>query len=242
MSRDIQALVEEQISRWRIAQQTITASADQVVRPNIITMACALGSCGDSISRRVGEMLHIPVHDRDIVDYIASNARVSKKTVEALEEGGRGAVEDFIASLFRERGFDRNDYLRALVRTVTALWMHGPCVLVGRGSVHVVPRTHALTVRTTASAQVRAERVAQRQELELDEARQRVLAADKEQEQFHRQYFAADVHDSSTYDVVLNTSDLGVEGSAVTVVDLFRRKFNGRWYSPLAGARAHQRC
>jgi len=226
MPRNVQNIVEEQILRWRAERaEPDTGTAAPLIRPHVVTVAHAVGADGALIAEVVGEMLHIPVYDREIVRHIAENAAVRVETVETLSEKAQGRVEEYLTALVREKNFDRSDYVRHLMRAVAALWEHGPCVMVGNGCVHVVPRTHALAVRIVAPAAVREARLAERMELEPREARWLVQRTDDERSAFHRRSFGADVAACENYDLVLDSTSYEVEAAAAVVAEAFRRKF-----------------
>ncbi len=228
MTRDLHRIVDEQIKKWRLERELDHRAVDRErVVPargpsHAVTIAHPIGADGRSIGARVGELLGLPTYDRDILAHIATSEKIQVSTVETLDETSRGRMESYIASLLTERAFDTADYLRALSRTVLALWEHGPCVLVGHGVVHIVPRSHALAVRLTAPLELRIERVARTGQLALDEARRRVRASDAEREAFHMRYFGVSVHDPLLYDLVLNTAELEAETCARLIVNAYQ--------------------
>lgn len=227
MPRDIQAIVEEQIQRWRAAQANSQAHPEEPLpRPNVITIAHALGANGVVIAERAGAILGMPVFDREIVTHIAERADIRVETAASLDERARGRVTDYLSSLQRERNFDHDDFTRHLVQTVAALWEHGPCLLLGHGCVHVVPRSHALSIHITAPEWIRLARVAPRLDLHRDAILRYLQRNDAERIEFHRRAFGVNVDDQGNYDLVLDSSAFDVEGCAGVIVEAYRRKFS----------------
>lgn len=225
MPRSIEDMVNEQIARWRIELSRPRVSPADRDIPVAVTIAHAVGSNGTGITNRIGALLDLPVYDRQIVEHIASKSGVRTETVECLDERGRGLLEDFLSSLFRERGFHQSDYLHHVTEAILALWQHGPCVMVGHGCVHLVPREHALAVRLTAAVQVRVHRVSEREPCDAIEAGRKVRRTDDERAAFHRRHFGAEADNPLLYDVVLDTSMLGTDACAAIIVEAFRQKF-----------------
>jgi cytidylate kinase len=226
MPRDVQSMVEESIKQWQ-ATRRIRAQAPRAElsrRPNVITLSTALGAGGTSFAHAVADRLRLPVYDREIVRHIATSAHVHERTVEALDERALRRVDDHLAALFRERGFDQSDYLRLLTRTVGALWEHGPCVIVGHGAVHIVAPEHTLAVRVVAHLEERLRHVMETRKLSRADARALLEETDAERASFHRRYFRADVDDPTGYDLVINTSRLPPSIAVATVVDAYRAK------------------
>jgi len=219
-------LVEEQIKRWRLMQQSSAPSADkEFVPPNIITISGEVGAAGLEIAERVGAVVEIPVYGREIVEHIASTQRLQVASVESLDERAVGRLEDYVIALARERNFDQGDYMRALTRTITALWGHGPCVLAGRGGAYIVSHRHCLAARIIAPLAKRVQRYALRQGLAKAEAADRVQRIDAERRSFIQRFCGQEIDNPLNYDLVLNTAGLPAESAADIIVDAYQKKF-----------------
>jgi cytidylate kinase len=224
--RPVKSIIEEQMYRWRTEQKKAGPRKTQpALRPNVVTVSHHLGSNGAAIAAAVAEQLGVPLYDREIVRHIAETANVQVETVETLDQHVQTRLEEYITALLRESNFHPSDYLRYLTRTVGALWEHGPCVLVGHGCVHLVPRTNALAVRVVAPATVRIKCVAERERIDVEEARRLVQRTDSERHAYHRKNFNADCEDSKYYDLILDSSGFDVAGCAAVIAEAFRRKF-----------------
>jgi cytidylate kinase len=225
MSRDIPSIVEEQIQRWQSeSREGGPRQRTEARRSCVVAISNSCGSGGGAIAARVGVLLSVPVYDRDIVRHIAASVQVGVQTVETLDERARSRIDDYLAALLQEHNFDRADYLRHLTRTILALAEHGPCVLVGHGAVDIVDRKRALTVRFVAPEAGRVSAVASRLHITVAEAQQQVEQIDEERATFHRRLFHRDVNEPLSYDLILNTSDFGVEASAAIVAEAYRRR------------------
>jgi cytidylate kinase len=226
MPRTRHQLVEEQLARWRAEQRRRDPKKRHgPLRPNVVAIASAFQAGGSAVAAKVGQMLELPVYDHEILEHIATSAKVHVETVETLDLHVQNWIDEYLATLVRERNFDQSDYLMLLGRTVMALWEHGPCVFTGHGSPYVVPRAHALAVRLIAPESVRTARLAETEGIDLDTARRRVHRSDAEREAFHRRLFGVHSTDPYLYDVLINTAELSVDAAAAIVVESFRRKF-----------------
>lgn len=226
MARNISSIVDEQIQRWFIEQKKKTGKAKKTFTPeNVITLSNAYGSNGIPVAEKVGELLGIPVHDREIVEHIATKKKVRIEAVESLDQKALGAVDDYLVNLFRERNFDQSDYMQALTRTITSLWAHGSCVFVGRGAGHIVSRRFALSVRIVAPWKHRVRRVEDVTGLKKRDAELRLERTDAERESFVRRLFGRGIDDPLGYDLIVNTGGLSTEASARLIVEAFNQKF-----------------
>ncbi|HEY3352454.1 MAG TPA: cytidylate kinase-like family protein [Polyangia bacterium] len=227
MARDILRVIDTQINRWRAEQRQRESEPTEAPAslPDAVCISNSFGAQGAVVAALVGERLQLPVYDREIVAHIAQTAHVHVETVETLDQRALSRIDDFVTALFRERAFDLNDYVRTLTRTVAALWGHGPCVLVGHGAVHIVPRDHRVAVRVVGAVPDRVRRVMALKGLDEKEARRLVQRTDAEREGFHRRGFGAWVDDPVAYDLIVNTSSLPISVCATVIVDAYRAKF-----------------
>lgn len=228
MTRSIEQLVEEQARRWRLEQAERNTAKEKplpTAPPNVVTISNAFGSQATGVGHRVGTLLEIPVYDREITEHIATNAQVKVETVATLDQRAQGILDEYISALFRERSYAHTDYLHGLSKTITALWRHGPCVLIGHGSTHIVDRRHALRIRITAPEDERIRRVQELEQLDKDAARKRVRQVDAERAGFHKRCFRADVNDPLNFDIVLNCEHLPLATCATLIASAYREKF-----------------
>jgi len=79
---------------------------------------------------------------------------------------------------------------------VVSLWEHGPCLLMGHGAFHLVPREHALRVRLLAPLSRRTAELAREERLDARAASRELARRDSEQVAYHRRYFHADLADA----------------------------------------------
>lgn len=228
MARSIEDMVAEQIARWRAEHgRRLTEKEERrSERPYVVTLSHEEGIAAPQIAHMAGSLLKMPVHDGDVVERIAEAAEVHLETVETLDKHVQSRADEYLTSLFQEKNFDRSDYMRLLTRVVVALWEHGPCVIVGRGCVHIVPRSHALAVRLVAPLEQRAAYVERTTHISAAAARRQVQRADAERRAYHHRFFGADVDDLSNYDLVLDTGAFDVERAAQLITDAFNIKFN----------------
>jgi len=228
MSRNIEQIVERQAHKWHQEQQNREKAAQErpLLTPNVVTISNAFGSQATVVGHKVGEILNVPVYDRQILEHIATHAKVKVQTVETLDERALGAIDNYITSLFHQASFDQSDYLRELTKTITALWHHGPCVMIGHGSTRIVDKKHSLRVRITAPDAMRLARIQDLERLDKDAARKRMRAIDDERKRFHERCFGANVYDPMNYDLTLNCGTLGVTSCAHIVVEAYQRMFS----------------
>jgi cytidylate kinase len=114
-------------------------------------------------------------------------------------------------------------YAETMETIIRDLAAGGQIVILGRGSQMIlrdVPRAlHALCI---APAEVRYQRLAERDEIGLEEARRRAVETDQARDAFYRKFWKTDVEDPRLYDVTVETARLGFEAAAEVVASAAR--------------------
>lgn len=114
------------------------------------------------------------------------------------------------------------DTMTALIRELAAT---GRIVILGRGSqmmLHDMP--HALHVLCVAPADLRYRRLAEREEIPLEEARKRGAESDQARAAFYKKFWKTDVEDPRLYDITIDTSRLPFDAAAEVVVAAVQAK------------------
>jgi cytidylate kinase len=227
MVRRTEQIVEEQVLRWQLERRDAKLKKPpKKAPPAVIVISNAYGSNANPIGQAIGDITGFKVYDREIVYHIATHAKVRLETVETLDQRAQSWIDDFLTGLFREKGFYQDQYAQELTRTIVSLWHHGPCVMIGHGCCHVVPRSHSLAVRTTASETRRAMRIQNLEQLTtLEQARKRMERMDAERAAFVRKFFTVRIDDGLAYDMVLNTDRFDTRQAAQAIVDVFMQRF-----------------
>ena len=109
-------------------------------------------------------------------------------------------------------------YLSTMTSIITELASSGSVVILGRGSQMMLkdmPRaTHVLCI---APQNLRAQRLAERDDIGLHEATKRVQESDRGQVAFYRKFWKVDMDDPRLYDLTIDTSRSSYETAAELV-------------------------
>jgi len=232
---EVSRLITKQVSLWEIRQRL--AGADQ--RPGrkqvggiyygpYLLISRQRGSGGDRIAQTAGERLGWQVFDRQLVEEVASRARVRQQLILSLDERARTAFEETFRSAFEPDDISSEHYILYLKQVVLALGHQGNVVLVGRGAQYMLPVESGLRVRIVAPAEWRAKQIAARLNLPFEDAHKEVQKSDANRDSFVRQYFRHDAADPLNYDLVINTAEVGVEGGAELVMLALEKKLGVR--------------
>jgi cytidylate kinase len=103
-------------------------------------------------------------------------------------------------------------YMQTMTGLIRELAARGEVVILGRGSQMILadmPR--ALHVLCVAPRQVRAHRLAEREDIGMDEATRRTAESDRARCAFYKKFWRVEVEDPKLYDLTIDTSRLSYE-------------------------------
>jgi len=161
-----------------------------VERP-VVLVAGLLGAGCTSVAQELSKALGWRVVNSElIIREIASEKRLSFSALSALARDGEIDLEDVIRSVAL-------DYVN-----------EGNVIIEGRTAFMVLDRPVLLKVFLYADEGVRAERVAQRRRVSLEEAREEVRRSDEDRERLVRRLHRKSMMDPSLYDLMINTTGL----------------------------------
>lgn len=189
----------------------------------VITIARQFGAGGRTLGIRIAEQLQYRFLDDVVIAEIAKKARVTQKTVQAMEREAGGMISRFISAAFSrgyieriagaERGYlDEKIYMDMLATVVPELAASDNVVLLGRGGQYFLKDDpcawHFLLV---ADMDVRIKFMQQFYNLSDAAARQQVLNGEKRRVALYRRIGKQDYDNPGMYHMVLNMSRISLD-------------------------------
>jgi cytidylate kinase len=222
-ARSIHQIVEDQAQKWNRLQS-------EKVKPKpgipVITVSREPGSGGKLIAKGIADALGLDLFHQEVIHEMAQSARVETRLLETLDEKGLSVLEDWITSLVRERHLWPDEYAQHLMKVIATIGKHGRAVLVGRGANFVLPADKRFRLRVVASHEFRVANVAQAFNIDVKEARRRVVRTESDRKAFIRKYFNADINDPLNYDMVINTEVMSIDAVVAGVSQIIKDEFS----------------
>ncbi len=224
----ILAAAERQMQAWAKSNESAVMLDDSAeiaarLKP-YVAISREAGAGGSPVGRIVGSMLGWDVLDRDILDRVAQRYKLSRPLLEMVDETQADWAFDILGTWLDSKLISHEKYVMHLGHVVLAMACQSPAVYVGRGVQFLFPKDRGLSVRIVASEEYRIKRIAQRENLPLKRARQKMHNLDTGRRAFVRHFFHRNIDDPHVYDLVLNVERLGVEATAECIVDAFWRR------------------
>jgi cytidylate kinase len=176
----------------------------------------------DILATRIG----YNVVDREILEHIAKEGKLSEKTVALFDEQYTGKLNEFVSFLFSEKSFIKSDYARCLFNSALSIAGLSPTIFVGRGTHLILPRDRVLAVRFICSDTYRIDRLVEMLECKPEQARTKLEESDKEQQAFFKKVFGKKDAPAYEFDMVINCDFIKRPEDAADIVECaFKRKF-----------------
>jgi len=217
----------------RVADETTHASEARALGP-FVTLSRQTGSGGAEVARRLGARLGWTVLDRELVERLARRMSVGPEMVKLMDETHSNWLSDTLYSLVDSRLSIEDAFVRSLARVLVLAATQEPVIVVGRGANWVLPPEAGVRVRVVAPAEQRRSRLAAAAGIDEKAAEKTMRGMDESRSEYVRRHFHCSVDDPSGYDMVLDSSSFGLDGS----VDLICRALALRGFTGISGRAA----
>ena len=192
----------------------------------IITISREYGAGGHSIGQQVAKELGIPFYDRDILKETVKTSGFDPDMVEHDQEDV-SATNFFLKSICSFSDASFSDTQNAIHDVQKAVILHfakeGPCVILGRCADEILREAgvEALNVFIHADAVHRAVRVSELTGCtDATELQKMIAKKDGSRHTYYNHYTGKKWGEITNYDLTLDSSLLGVEGTAKIIADM----------------------
>ncbi len=198
----------------------------------IITIGRQFGSGGKEIGIRVAKELGIPFYDKELLQKAAEKSGLCQKIFENFDEKPRSllysiAMDSYMFSLPGSgagESLEQQVYL-ATYNTIRHIAEQGPCVIIGRCADYALADDpNHLSLFICAPMEDRIRRVAERQNLSQEKARQLIVKTDKRRASYYEYYSARKWGAVESYDFCVNSSYLGLGGTVEMIQAIVAHK------------------
>lgn len=191
----------------------------------VINIGRQFGAGGLAVAKVIGEKLGISVYDNELLRKAASESGLCAEVFkEKDEEIDRFSISS-ILSISTGNYINDADLFNIQSDAIRDIAESGSAVIVGRCSDYVLrDMEYCLNVFLTSPEDVRAERVSQRCAISKEDAGELVEKKDKKREDYYNYHTYGNWGVASNYDLCIDSSILGIEGTADFIIDFAKRK------------------
>lgn len=194
----------------------------------IINVGRQFGSGGRLVALALGRKLGIPVYDQELIAKAAEQSGFSKELfANSDEKRNLLALSSFIVDIGRFGSADNymsdNQLFVIQSNVIRSLADKGPAIFIGRCSDYILRDRKCLDVFVTATDDVRIKRIAERMHITPEQADSLMRKKDRTRETYYNYYTFGNWGVASNYDLCVDSSVLGIEGTADMIIDFCRR-------------------
>ena len=226
MRCNAERLIEAIIATEVMKMQQRAAEQKQKVRQKtevyVVTVSRDFGSMGKDVAQLLADTLEVRCCDRSILQEVARRAHVDEELVSALDEHVSNIKDHWWQHLQHKDTFSYEDYYHHLVKTVLSISLKGG-VIVGRGANHILGENKAFRVRISGSEAQCARRIAEREQKTLEESTKKVREVNQERAEYIKMLYDADINDSSSYDLTLNSDRYEIVQMVEMILDAMEK-------------------
>ncbi|MBE6736267.1 MAG: cytidylate kinase-like family protein [Ruminococcaceae bacterium] len=185
------------------------------------------GSKGSVIAEKLAEVLNCKVYDDSIIDDIAREHDLDPEVLKNYDEKPRRSI---LYRLSQGGGSDlpekMMEYMFEYFQKIAAT--EDRAVIVGRCAGEALENVdYNVNVFVTAKTAFRIQNVMDAFDLSFDEARLRIDEVDKARQRFHETYSTSRWQTFENYDLIINTTDIGIDGAVRMILEYLELRFPG---------------
>lgn len=173
-------------------------------------------------------MLGIPVYNNQLIAKAAEESGFSEQLFASKDEKrSLFSISSFFSSgkyNMSDNYLSENELFKIQGEVIQKLASEGPAIFVGRCSDYIIrEREDTLDVFICAPLQDRIDRVSQREGISRQEAADLIKRSDRTRETYYNYFTFGNWGVASNYDLCIDSSLLGIEGTAAFISDYIQR-------------------
>lgn len=193
-----------------------------------------VGSGAIQIAKLLSEELNIPLYDKEIISYAAEKSGYKSELFDKMDEKKNSSLfASFLGRSSNSQSFgfnskvknymDNEDLFAIQSDAVRSIAEDGSAIFVGRCADYILREDPAtISIFITADIEDRVKRVAERLGITESSAQSHISQSEKKRTAYYNYYTFKQWGDSSSYDLCVNSSRLGLEGTAKFIIDYIK--------------------
>ena len=184
----------------------------------IINIGRQFGSGGRTVASIIGEKLGVEVYDNELILKAAERSGVKPEFFRHNDEKKRFFTFGYSQNAINDEGLFKiqSDTIRGIAES-------GSAIFVGRAADYVLRDMKRLDVFVCAPFEWRRDLVSERAKMSPEDAAKLIQKKDKSRESWYNFFTFGNWGVASNYDLCLDSSILGLEGTADFIIDFARR-------------------
>ena len=191
-----------------------------------VTITREFGSMGRPIAKKAAALLGIECYDRDIVEATAKEMNLPVSVISKEEESAKRSVLSMMYPLGTGTSEMQDSIFISQQQIINHLVERESCIIVGRCSDYILKNMeNAFHVYIYAPYEDKLKNCVELLGMKEDDAKKMIVNVDKARASYHKHYTGYAINDIRYKDIFINSSLLGVDGTAELLVDIVNKKF-----------------
>lgn len=191
-----------------------------------VTITREFGSMGRPIAKKAAAILGIECYDRDIVEETAQKMNLPLSVVSKEEESAKTAFFNMKYPLGMGTSEMQDNIFITQQKIINQLVEKESCFIVGRCSDYILKNMeNAFHVYIYASFEDKLRNCVELLGMKEEEARKMIVDVDKARASYHKHYAGYGINDIHYKNLMIDSSLIGVDGTAELLADIVRRKY-----------------
>ena len=193
----------------------------------LINIGRSFGSGGGFVGHAIGEKLGIPFYDNERICQAAEQSGYSRNIMAGEQKSSLFNISSFFVSGrpgFLEGNYATDNVLfevqSAVIRDIAA---KGDAILIGRCADYILRDLPCLNVFICAPLEYRIQRLVETEGLSEDQASKLIRRKDRTRETYYNYYTFGAWGKADNYHLCVDSSVLGIDGTADYIIDFGRR-------------------
>lgn len=182
----------------------------------IINIGRQFGCGGKAIADEISRKLGIPAYDGELLTEAAKKSGIRHELFKSSDEKFR--FWNF------GTGLTDQELYKIQSDTIRDIAQRGSAIFVGRAANYVLRDMDCLDVFISAPLEVRTQSIMERHHLSHKDAEALVVKSNKQRAEYYGFFTFSEWGDASNYDLCIDSSILGIQGTADFIIEFARRK------------------
>lgn len=201
----------------------------------VIAIGRQLGSGGKEMAEKLAEELGVKVYDKALLQAAACESGIDASLFEQADESGttslfggffsiHGSMSEYLSG---GSCIDNDKLFEIQSEVIRNIAQESSCIIVGRCAEYVLRDHPAMfSIFITADRNDRIERVMRSEGLEREAAVEFIEKNDKKRRSYHDYYATTHWGEASSYDLCVNVSRLGIDGTVDFLKQFITKRFS----------------
>ncbi len=182
------------------------------------------GSKGSVVAEKLAEVLNCKVYDDSIIDDIAKENDLDPEVLKNYDEKPRRSLLYRLSQGGTDLPEKMMDYMFKYFQKIAET--EDKAVIVGRAAGEALEDVdYNVNIFVTAKTGFRIKNVMEAFDLSFEEAERRIAEVDKDRQRFHETYSRSRWQTFENYDLIVNTTEIGIDGAVKMILDYLDLRF-----------------